>query len=349
MSDTHMTSMERVLSAITHKEADRVPLMLLLSAYGANELGLPVTEYFSKATNIINAQLRMKKKYRNDCFYSFFYAPVEIEAWGGEVIFADDCPPNSGEPFIKSIEQFSRMDIPDVYSSKCLQKVLEATSGLKREAGGDTPVIGVVMSPYSIPVMQMGFDKYIELLYFNEKEFNILMKKNIEFCVSWANAQLEAGATAICYFDPLASPTIIERKTYLRTGFKVACETLGKIKGPTATHLASGSALPVLADIAATKTAILGFSTDDDIRQIKEASTNRICLLGNLNGIDMVNWDSKKAEAAVKELIAGAGKGGGLVISDNHGEVPLQVPEETLLAISDSVRKWGKYPLDWIN
>jgi uroporphyrinogen decarboxylase len=62
----------------------------------------------------------------------------------------------------------------------------------------------------------------------------------------------------------------------------------------------------------------------------------------------MMNWDAKQAEANVKNLIKGAGKSGGLLISDNHGEIPWQVPEEVLLAISESVNKWGNYPLNWI-
>jgi uroporphyrinogen decarboxylase len=36
------------------------------------------------------------------------------------------------------------------------------------------------------------------------------------------------------------------------------------------------------------------------------------------------------------------------VLSDNHGEIPWQVPEEILLVIADAVHTWGRYPLDWV-
>ena len=42
------------------------------------------------------------------------------------------------------------------------------------------------------------------------------------FCVDWSNAQLEAGATAICYFDPVSSVSMIPRELYLKTGFEIA-------------------------------------------------------------------------------------------------------------------------------
>ena len=83
---------------------------------------------------------------------------------------------------------------------------------LKEKIGDEAPIIGVVMSPFSLPVMQMGFDNYFDLIYESPELFKHLMEINEKFCVEWANAQLEAGATAICYFNPLASSTIISRE-----------------------------------------------------------------------------------------------------------------------------------------
>lgn len=343
-----MTSMERVLAAINHKEGDRVPLMLLFSMYGAKELKMPIHDYFSDPKNIIAAQTRLWKKYNNDCLYSFFYASIEVEASGGDVIFVEDGPPNSGEPVFKDSDAVFSMQMPEIESAPCLCRVLEATEGLKKAAGVDVPVIGVVMSPFSLPVMQFGFEKYLEILYFQPEHFDRLMRKNIDFCAAWANAQLQAGATAICYFDPLASPTIIDRETYLATGWQVAKETIGKINGPTATHLASGAALPVLGDLADTGTSMVGFGNLDDAMVLKDAARGRLCLLGNLNGIDMLNWDAAKAEREVKKLLTDAGRRGGLIISDCHGEIPWQVSEDVLLAISRAVHNWGVYPLDWV-
>jgi uroporphyrinogen decarboxylase len=340
-----MNSFERTMAAISHKEADRVPLFLLLSLYGAKELQMPIKKYFSNPENVVIAQLKMKEKYQNDCIYTFFYAPVEIEAFGGEVIFVDDGPPNSGEPFIRTFKQISKIQVPRVNETDCLRRVLTATELLKKEVKDETPIIGVVMSPFSLPVMQMGFEKYLEMIYFRKEEFNMLMNINETFCVEWANAQLEAGATAICYFNPLASPNMIERETYLTTGYLVDKRTIAKIKGPTATHLASGITIPVIEDLIATGTAVLGFSGEDDLTAIKEATRNKICLLGNLNGIDMVNWDARRINDQVSHLISKAGQGGGLIISDNHGEIPWQVSEDTLLELSEAVRKFGTYPL----
>jgi len=339
-----MTSMQRVLTALSHKEADRVPLFLLLSLYGARELQMSVKNYFSSHENIIRAQIAMLKKYGADCIYGFTYAAIEIEALGGEVIYVEEGPPNSGEPVIKKNGDIEKLEFPKVRETPCLLKALKAIEALKAFAGGETPIIGVVMSPFSAPVMQMGFEKYIELIYENRPLFDILMKKNSDFCVEWANAQLEAGASAICYFDPVSSPTIIDRGLFLETGFRVAKGAISKIKGAAAAHLASGRILPIIDDVAASGAAVIGASSLEDMKLVKEKCRGKISVLGNLNGIQMCGWDARRAETEVRKIIDSAACGGGLIISDNHGEIPWQVSEDVLLAISQAVREWGRYP-----
>ncbi len=345
MNQVSMTSMQRVLTTLGHREPDRVPLFLLLTLHGAKELGLSIKTYFSEPDNVVEGQMRLLAKYRHDCIYSFFYAPVEIEAFGGEVIFMDDGPPNSGEPVIKTHQDIRNLTVPDVKNIPCLARVLAATRGLKARVKDQVPIIGVVMSPFSLPVMQMGFDRYLDLMFEQPDLFSHLMKVNQAFCTQWANAQLEAGATAICYFDPVSSTTISTRKMYLKTGFAVARQTLAQINGPTATHMASGRCLPILQDIAETGTAAVGVSCLEDIADVKAACKHKLTVIGNLNGIEMRRWSGEQAKNHVKDLIAGAGAGGGFILSDNHGEIPFQVPDDVLMAISEAVRRWGKYPL----
>ena len=261
------------------------------------------------------------------------------------MIYRDDGPPNTGTPFITSFDQISSLAPPAIAETPCCQKVLAALAGLKDRASGDAPVIGVVMSPFSLPVMQMGFEKYIQLMYEEPVLFKRLMQINEEFCVQWANAQLHAGADAICYFNPVSSTTIIPREQYMQTGFLTARRTIGKINGPTATHLASGRGLPIYHDIAQTGTAIVGVSVEEDLAEVKASCRGKLTVLGNLNGVAMRTWTPLQAEAEVKAAIAKAGSGGGFILSDNHGEIPWQVSDETLTALSAAVCQHGTYPL----
>ena len=179
-----MTSLQRVLATLGHTEADRVPFFLLVSMHGARELGLSIHEYFSASEHVVEGQLRLRARYRHDCLYPFFYAAIEVEAWGGEVLFSEDGPPNTGEPFLRRPEAVDLLEPPDVRHSPCLARVLSTVEQLKLRVGDEAPIIGVVMSPFSLPVMQMGFEKYLVLIHEQPDRFEALMRVNEEFCVA---------------------------------------------------------------------------------------------------------------------------------------------------------------------
>ncbi len=347
MPQKNTTSRERILTTLAHQEPDRVPFFLPVSLHGARELGISLREYFSSEKNIVEAQLRLRAKYRHDCVTTYFYAALENEAWGGDVTYFEDGPPNAGMPVINKPEDIKRLTSPKVNNTACLKKVLAATEMLKEKVA-DAPLVGVVLSPFSLPVMQMGFDKYIELMYEQPELFWHLMGLNEEFCVAWANAQLAAGADMIVYFDPVSSSTITQKELYLKTGCLVAKRTLSQIKGPVAMHMASGRCLPVLNEMVNSGAKIVVTSVLEDLAEIKAVCKKKATVMGNLNTIAMHRWTPQQAESAVKDAIFKAGAGGGYILSDNQSEIPVQTPEEVLLAISEAVLKWGRYPLDWV-
>lgn len=345
MAKDEMTSMERVLTSLGHEEPDRVPYFLLLTMHGAKELKMSIKEYFSKPENVAEGQIRMRERYGHDCYYPFYYASLESEAWGGSTIFYEDGPANAGAPFIKNPEDIESLEAPDVWDSPQLSKVLRSTEILKEQSSDEVPIIGVVMSPFSAPPMQIGFDRFFDIMYEKRELFDKLMEVNTNFCINWANAQLEAGATAICYFDPISSPTIVPKELYKETGKILGQKVISSLNGPTAVHLASGSALPIIDDIADSGAAVVCTSSKEDLAEVKAACKGRMSVLGNLNGIDMRNWTVEMTENKVKEAIDKAAAGGGFILSDHHGEIPYQISDEVLMSISNAVRKHGKYPL----
>jgi uroporphyrinogen decarboxylase len=343
-----VTALERVLVSLGFKEPDRVPFFLLLTTHGARELGMSIRDYFSDPEAMAEGQIRMQRRYGHDSLYAFAYAAIEIEAWGGDVGFVVDGPPNAASLLASDAAGIDRLRAPAIGDCPCLERMLEAIRLMKERSGEELPIIGVVMSPFSAPIMQIGFSAYLDLIHEDRERFWRLMALDRDFCARWANAQLEAGATAICYFDPFSSTDMVPRELYLETGYRIACQTIASIQGPTATHFASGRGLSLIGDVVETKTAILGISALDDLGEAKRISDGRIALLGNLDGIAMRNWSGEDAEREVKQAIRAAGRGGGFILSDNHGEIPWSVPESVLDSVAEAVRAWGTYPLDWV-
>jgi uroporphyrinogen decarboxylase len=338
-----MTSMERTLAALQLKEPDRVPLFLNLTMHGAKLLGMSMEKYFSDPEAIVKGQLELGKRFKNDCVNAFTYGSAEVEAFGVETIFYEDGPPNSGRPVIRSFSDIDSLEAPDIDSTKSLMVTIEATRKLKKKLGEDVPIVGIIVSPFSLPVMQMGFENYIELMYADPARLRSLMEVNQEFEVEFANRQLEAGATAIVYFDPVSSPTIIPREKFIETGFKVAQSSVRSIKGPVVVHFASGRFLSIADKVNELGFIGVGVSTEEDLGEVKKALGGKMAIIGNLNGVEMPSWTEKDVEKHVKDAIRKAAEGGGFILSDNHGEIPFQVPDDVLGWISSSCRKNGTY------
>jgi uroporphyrinogen decarboxylase len=349
MAGKAMSPAERVETALSFKEPDRVPFNLPVSLKGAADMGLSLKDYFGSSEAVFEAQMKALKLYGHDFATGYFYTASEAEAWGQEVVFYEDGPPNAADPIIRSPEDIEELEVPDIRRVPVCTRSLETTRMLKAELKDRVPIIGVTISPFSLPIMQMGFGPYLDLIHARDRRFQLLMDINTRFTTGWANAQLDAGAGMIVYYDPMSSPTIIPPALYAETGFTIAKSVIPRIKGPTAVHFASGRCLPILEMVTETGTGGVGVSADEDIGEVKRRGGGKLAVMGNLNAIEMRRWDADKAEAAVKTAIRSAGAGGGFVLTDNHGEIPLQVPHEVLEAIAEAVREWGRYPLSWID
>ncbi len=336
-----MSSMERLVTTISGETPDRMPLFFLFTGYGAKELEIAPKDYFKDIDLVVKAQFMMQQKYRTDCLTGFLYTSLEYEAFGGSTIFSNDGPPNAGKPIIESFEDINRLQVPIIDQCEGLKRVINITKKLKARAGNQIPIIGVVVGPCSMPIMQMGFERYIQLLYEDKESLNKLLKVNQEFAVNWGNAQLKAGATAICYFNPIASTEMLQRDLYESFCYDIDKETINLINGPTATHLASAKALPTLDLIEKTGTQIVAISAKESIAKVKNKS--KLTVLGNLSGINMCHMTIGEIDSEIKLICEEGMKGGRVILSDNHGEIPWQVPKEVLLACSASIDKWGKY------
>ncbi len=340
-----MSSRDRIMTALGFQEPDRVPLVLNPTMHAAKDLGIRHADFFTSSDHVARGQLHIREKYGTDAYFGFHYGAVDFEAFGGSILFREDGPPNSGRPIITSGAAIDTITVPRVHETACLAMVLETIRLIKAGSPDDAPIFGVVIAPLSLPVMQMGFEAYLQLMYTDPERFDRLIAINSEFCIAWGKAQIAAGADAIIYFDPVSSPMIIPPALYERTGWRVAREVIPQIPGPVATAFASARVLPILDRVIETGTAAIAFGESENISEIKALAGGKVGIIGNLNGIAMVHWSREEVADQVSRLIRIAAPGGGFILSDNHGEIPLQVPDENLLAIREAATRFGSYPI----
>jgi uroporphyrinogen decarboxylase len=339
------TGLRRVLTALGHQEPDRVPLFLTLTMHGARALGLSIQEYYSRPENMVEGQLRLRARYDHDCLIGYTFAGAEMSAWGSQPRYFDDGSPNAGPPIIDSPTEIAKLEPPDIGKAPLIQQMLRVQSELKARVGDDVPIVGLVVSPISLPVMQMGFTNYIRAIYEYPDALKRLFRINEEFCVTLANAQFAAGATVIAYADPLSSPTMISHAFFRETGLPIMRRSIARMKGPVAITFASADCLSILNQILDAGAVATTIGATEDLAAAKQIGRGRITLIGNLNNLAMPDWSPEQAEAEVRKAIELGAEGGGFILCDQHGEVPWQTPETVLEAISEAAHRWGTYPI----
>lgn len=340
-----MTSTQRVRTALEHREPDRVPWFLPVTMHGAVETGVPLGEYYGCASLVAEGQLRLHAKYRDDLLYAFFHGALEHEAFGGSVDFPDDGPPTATEPLLSTEADIAAFSPPRIRDSPVLGRVLDAIGLMACAARGEVPVLAVVMGPASLPVMQLGFDRYFDLLWDRPDVIESLIARNTAFTVEWANAQLDAGADIIAFFDPATSRHVMAPQLAGGRGVPLMSRTMSAIRGPCAATFASARSSGDLGDLTETPAVIAAVGEDEDLATAKGAAAGRVTVMGNLSGLQMRRWTPDEARSRVRQTVAAAAPGGGFILSDALGEIPLQVSEDVLLALRDAVEESGRYPV----
>lgn len=340
-----MTSTQRVRTALGHREPDRVPWFLPVTMHGALETGVPLGQYYRSASLVAEGQLRLHEKYRDDLLYGFFYGALEHEAFGGSVDFPDDGPPTAIEPLLSTEADIAAFSPPRIRDNPVLGRVLDAISLLASGARGEVPVLAVVMGPASLPVMQLGFDRYFDLLWDRPDVIDRLIARNTAFTVEWANAQLDAGADIIAFFDPATSRHVMAPQLAGGRGVPLMSRTMSAIHGPCTATFASARSAADLAHLAESPAVIAAVGEDEDLAAAKVAAAGRVTVMGNLSGLQMRRWTPAEAHGRVRQSIAAAAPGGGFILSDALGEIPLQVSDDVLLALRDAVEESGTYPI----
>ncbi len=340
-----MASFERLSTALRLGVPDRVPVVLVSAIHGAKELGMPLQEYFSRPENVAEGQLRFVQRVGQDNVDAFFFFGREAQAFGTEVIFSEDMAPSAGAPILRKPSDIDSLEVPDPRKSPPLKDVLRATELMAEKARGKWLVVGRALGPFSLPIMLMGLESWLELLLFGDAaRRRRLIRVTSKFSTVWANALLSAGANIIALVEPMVSTTMLTREQSTKLVLPVLHQVVKGIRGPVI--LWSLGSIQRVADLIP-DLGVQAVSTDpdDDVRQVKRLVGKQLAVLGGLNDLAMLNWGPSEAEEQVRRAIEAGAPGAGFILSHQY-EIPDKVGFEVLTAVVEAAKKWGRYPDD---
>ena len=203
--------MARFMDALNGEPKDRVPIFPSIGGWAAiNFSNVPLSETARDPKLIIDAHIKAMEAVGHDALFACADALYVPEAFGCNVRFPPTGP--IADPLtieINSLNDLSRIRIPDPREDGRLPIIHEAIRGLNTYGGGNLPVLGLFEAAFTTTCRLIEPDLILRMVYKNRPVLETLLDKINEFLIDFGRALIESGANALFIPDPTASSTMI--------------------------------------------------------------------------------------------------------------------------------------------
>lgn len=334
-----MTSLERVLFALQGKPQPSPPFTLTLSLYGARLTGCPLGEYYRRPERYLEGQEAVIDLCSPDILFSPFALTLEAEAFGSELKFLPDNPPNIRKPAIRSAEDFINLPLPDVDSNPGLLYLRESVRLLAGRYRGERAICGVVTASVDLPAIVMGIDQWLEALLFTPEKAAIILEKSHCHFVSLANALIADGANFIALPTMFSNPQILYPKLIDEVILPAFARSAAEVKGPIVFHHGGNPMVPSLAKyLALPNVAAYVVDHRDSLAEARGILGPDRLLLGNLNGPTLSRGSMDTVLSRVDRILDDRREDPCFIFATAGADVPFDTPPALLEAISAKIR-----------
>lgn len=293
-----MTAKERLFATLAHKPVDRVPVMPYIGNWAAKLAGYKLGEYHTSGKNMADAQLKAWKMHGLDIVNPQSDNYYIAEGFGVKTRIVEDSTPAVIERPIKSLDDVSKLQVPDPCRDGRMPVFLEATERLADAVGDKVVVRCPGTGPFSLAGHLMGVAEFIEELCMAEmseddearEKLHALLDICTDAQIAFCTECVKRGAGIIINGDSLASLNMTSPDIYRNYCFKYekkffdAMNLLKKdYQFATLLHVCGNNNL-VAEDMMLTGPDIIEVDYACDIEYYKTLSTkHNVCILGNMN------------------------------------------------------------------
>jgi uroporphyrinogen decarboxylase len=346
-----MTSLERVASALQHKEADRVPAAPLVCGASRRVYGVTYAEWAQDGELAAKCMLQAQELIGFDGMLSLVDLSVEAADFGQEMVFpVEDTPhPNYDNPIIKTPDDFLKISRIDPTKSPRMKEMLKYCEILMNERGSTVPVMGFVYAPLGILSMMRSAENLFRDCM-KTPEMVIKAEEVItEVLVDYIKAMAKTGVHAIVLDTLFASQSIMSKKMWKAIEAPFARRLADTIREAGAMVMVHNCGNGIYFDVqmeamnpVAISYAYLPDDCKDDV-ELKEKWGDKTTLCGTVSPAKyMFLGTPEDVKAECKKQIEALGKGGGYILATGC-EFPPNGSLLNAIAMMEAAELYGKY------
>ncbi len=340
-----MSPLEILAAAATGQPAPRIPIFCNMLDKGAHELKMSQKEYYSKGEYVAEGQLKMQARYGYDNVWSLFYVGKEAELFGcNDILFSNDGAPNVADFVIKSYDDIAKLEVSDdITAHPAWAETAKCLKILRNEVGNTHPICAYLTASTTMPAILMGMDKWMELLLGKDTDVrDELLRKCSLFFQKEVQAYRDAGANVLVYSTPFGTTSFVGRKRFqefslpwMQRDLAAGVENLVYYCG----MLPFNDVIPQIHETFNFGSYYI--SPMSDLAEAKAMIGDKALTCGVIDDIKMIHWTPEQTRAEVKR-ICDIGKIGGHFLFGT-GVMPLQIPEENIIAMLEAAFEYGRY------
>ena len=344
-----MTSYDRVMTSVNHKEPDRVPFMPFAQTFTAKFAEIPFSAYVSKAEKFVEGQIKAYKAFGWDALCFSSDVGMYAGALGAKIDFPYDDVPRIVKPILNHstmYKDFQKLKIPDLNKAGRLTESIKAIELAKKEVGDEVPIIGWTEGPFQGITLLSGADP-LSLFYIFDHvdEFKEIVDWYADFEIEVAKAMYEAGADIIGVGETSAyfmSPTFF--KEFCLEPEKKACHAIAKLGMVPLIHCCGYVPQCIHFSKETNPGGAIQFDYQVDLVKAKELLRGEVTIMGNLNYNKHTVADTKQVSDDCVKKLRIAAEGGGYWLAFGC-EIPRELPVNNMKAIMRTLKTSGKYPI----
>ncbi len=348
MNDKKMTSYERVMTALSGGQPDRVPVIPMVRGWCAKQVGFRFCDIMASIEKFVYTQYFCLRHFGYDAVWDLYGIHAESEAMGSVLKLPEDMPPSVTDHVVEDYgNDLGKLRIPDPHKDGRLPFILEGIKRLKELCKEEYAVIGYAQGPFRHASMLRGPENVMRDTFKKPKQLKELLEIATESQIKYVTAVAQAGADIVFLADPTSSGDAVSRATWEEFGLPYTKRVFDAIKKTGVKNFLHicGDTGDRLDSLAATGADGLSLDQKMDLSKAREALGDSICLIGNVDPIGSLLFG--KPEDVAKETaycIRSAGQKGNFILCPGC-IVPPEAPSENVQAMVDTAKKVGLYPL----
>ncbi|MHB8869131.1 MAG: uroporphyrinogen decarboxylase family protein [Thermoleophilia bacterium] len=348
-----MTSLERVGTALAHKEADRVPVAPLASGAARRVLGVTYAEYAQDAELAAQSQMQWVELTGSDAVCTFLDLSVEAADFGQEVKFPIEDTPQAvfRNPVIKNTDDYGRIPLINPRKTKRMSMNLRYLELMVNALGKEKAVLGFIYGPLSTLSQMRSAEKLFLDCMKEPDKVHEGVEIVTQVLLDYVDAQVDRGAIGIVMDTLFCSGSIMSRDLWM------------KMEGPYVERIAkrihdAGLAImihncgnnpyfDVQIETMKPEAISIAYLPDEcpTYADLKKTWGDKVTIVG-LIAPSQVMYMGAPADVkeACKEQIQALAPGGGYLLSTGC-EFPPNASLLNAIAMVEAAEEYGQYPI----